>query len=74
MRTAKQIFFDELSGEPLSEDAVIWAIKRAMIESIRECAIIAKTKTVQTINQPYGDVVYSKIVDKDSMLKLIDKL
>lgn len=74
MRTAKQIFEEELSGEPLSQDIVEYAIKTAMIEAIRECANVAKTKLIQTVSQPYGSTVYERVVDKDSILDLIKKL
>lgn len=74
MRTAKQIFEEELSGEPLYQEVVIEAIRLAQIEAIKECAKIAKTKLIQTISQPYGDTGYERIVDKDSILNLIKKL
>ena len=74
MRTAKQIFDEELSGEPLSQDVVIYAIKFAMKEAIIESAKVATTKLVETILQPYGDVTKNRVVDQDSILKLINKV
>lgn len=74
MRTAKQIFEEELSGEPLSQDIVECVIELAMKEAIKECAKVAKTKLIQTVSQPYGDTVYERIVNKDSILDLIKKL
>lgn len=74
MRTAKQIFEDELSGEPLSQSVVIYAIKLAMQESIIESAKTAKTKLVENVLQPYGDITVNRIVDKDSILKLIKNI
>ena len=74
MRTAKQIFYEELSGEPLSEDIVICAIELAMKEAIKESAKVATTKLVETILQPYGDITVNRVVDQDSILKLINKI
>lgn len=74
MRTAKQIFEDELSGEPLCQEAVIYAIKLAMQEAIIESATVAKTKLVENVLQPYGDTTINRIVDKDSILKLIKNI
>lgn len=74
MRTAKQIFEDELSGEPLSQSVVIYAIKLAMQEAIIESAKTAKTKFVENVLQPYGDITKNRVVDQDSILKLINKV
>ncbi len=74
MRTAKQIFDEELSGEPLSQDVVIYAIKFAMKEAIIESAKVATTKLVETILQPYGDITKNRVVDQDSIFKLINKV
>lgn len=74
MRNSKQIFEDELSGDPLCQEAVIYAIKLAMKEAIKESAKVAKTKLVENVLQPYGDMTVNRIVDKDSILKLINKI
>ena len=74
MRTAQTIFDEELSGEPLSQDVVIYAIKFAMKEAIIESAKVATTKLVETILQPYGDITKNRVVDQDSILKLINKV
>ena len=74
MRTAKQIFEEELSGEPLCQEAVIYAIKLAMKEAIIESAKVATTKLIETILQPYGDITKNRVVDQDSILKLINKV
>ena len=37
MRSGKQIFDDELSGEPLEQDVVIDAIDIAQVEAYNQC-------------------------------------
>lgn len=70
MRTSKQIFDEELSGEPLSEDVVVEAIKIAMKEAICESANAAKAYTMQlSVNEGKRAVV-----NKSSILDLIQKL
>jgi hypothetical protein len=70
MRNAKQIFDEELSGEPLSEDVVVEAIRIAMKESIQEAANVAKAYTIQnSLNEGKRAAV-----NKHSILDLIQKL
>lgn len=70
MRTAQNIFDEELSGEPLSEDVVVEAIKIAMTEAIQESANEARAYTVQSsVNEGKR-----AIVNKMSILDLIQKL
>jgi len=70
MRTSKQIFDDELSGEPLSEDVVVEAIKIAMTEAIQEAANEARAYTIQNSVNDGKRAVVSKM----SILDLIQKL
>jgi len=70
MRTAQNIFDEELSGEPLSEDVVVDAIKIAMTEVIQEAANEARAYTIQnSVNDGKRAVV-----NKHSILDLIQKL
>jgi len=70
MRTAQNIFNEELSGEPLSEDVVVEAIKIAMKEAITESANEAKAYTMQnSVNE-----CKRAAVNKHSILDLIQKL
>ena len=70
MRTAQNIFNEELSGEPLSEDVVVEAIKIAMTEAIQEASNEARAYTVQnSINEGKRAAV-----NKHSILDLIQKL
>jgi len=70
MRTAQNIFDEELSGEPLSEDVVVEAIKLAMTEAIKESANEARAYTIQnSVNEGKRATV-----NKHSILDLIQKL
>ena len=79
MITAKEIFEEELSGEPLTQESVIEVIKNAQIEAIEEtckrCSIEAR------ISYDYSDCGNtgseyppSPKVDKISILKVADKM
>ena len=70
MRTAQNIFDEELSGEPLSEDVVVETIKIAMKEAINESITVARAYIVQ----PTVNGVERAVVDKSSILELIQKL
>lgn len=70
MRTAQNIFDDELSGEPLSEDVVIEAIKLAQTEAIIEASRLARGYIVQ----PTVNGGKRAAVDKSSILELIKKI
>lgn len=70
MRTAQKIFDDELSGEPLSEDVVIEAIKTAMKEAIEQSAHDA----LGYIIQPTLNGGSRACVSKESILKLLKKI
>jgi len=70
MRTAQNIFDEELSGEPLSEDVVVDAIKIAMTEVIQEAANEARAYTIQNSVNDGKRAVVSKM----SILDLIQKL
>jgi len=70
MRTAQNIFNEELSGEPLSEDVVVEAIRIAMKEAITESANEARAYTIQnSVNEGKRAAV-----NKHSILDLIQKL
>jgi len=70
MRTAQNIFNEELSGEPLSEDVIVEAIKIAMKEAITESANEAKAYVIQnSINEGKRAAV-----NKHSILDLIQKI
>lgn len=70
MRTAQTIFDDELSGEPLSEDVVVEAIKIAMSEAIKESVNVAKAYTFQ----PTVNGSKRAAVNKESILELLKKI
>lgn len=70
MRTAQIIFDEELSGEPLSEDVVVEAIKIAMTEAVQEASNEARAYIIQnSINEGKRAAV-----NKNSILDLIQKL
>lgn len=70
MRTSQNIFNEELSGEPLSEDVVVEAIKIAMTEAIQEAANEARAY----LRKPSINEGVKAIVNKNSILDLIQKL
>ena len=70
MRAAQNIFDEELSGEPLSEDVVVEAIRIAMKEAIQEAANVAKAYTFQ----PTVNGGKRAAVNKESILELLKKL
>jgi len=69
MRTAQTIFNEELSGEPLSEDVVVNALKIAQKEALLQAANDALAYTMQS--SANGGV--RAYVSKESILKLIPK-
>lgn len=70
MRTAQNIFNEELSGEPLSEDVVVEAIKIAMKEAIAESVNEARAYIIQnSVNEGKRAAV-----SKHSILDLIQKI
>jgi len=54
MRSAKKIFEEELSGEPLSQDSVVLAIQIAQEEVIKRSVIIAEIKYAQWLKEWNG--------------------
>lgn len=71
IRNAKQIFEEELSGEPLSQDVIIEVIKQAQIDSIEEaiklCAESAMTKYTFVSTGDYSGFD-NWVVDKQSIM------
>jgi len=79
IKTAKQIFDEELSGEPLTEDSVIEVIKFAQKDAIRktvkECAENAYCDMIHPPDEDYPELEESEyMVVKSSILSVADKL
>ena len=86
MRTASQIFEEELSGEPLTQESVIEAIKIAQLETIEEsCRVCAENADADvnfigwlSENQEYYNIVagqdYEVYVLKNSILNCAEIL
>jgi len=69
MRHAQQIFDEELSGEPLSEDVVVGALGIAQ----KEALIHAANAATAYIIQPTVNGGKRAVVSKNSILKLIPR-
>ena len=75
MKRAKEIFEEELSGEPLTQESVIEAIKIVQLEAIEEtCKVCAENARIKQERGIFCQYVKTISIDKESILNCIEIL